>query len=220
MGSFPQPLCGGLAPSSPAPQSSSCSTSSSIHGFALTPCPPFPGPSWTRQDGWFLILSSNPRGPRGMAEVPFAPQQGAGPGQEESRTQGKGQGGVWAHGCAPCSLLPEEGSASLFHIISHSTKNVIAQSLPHSTHHRLPRLTRFLLHACFSVSFLPFVAFPFHPRERCGAELRPPALTRQFPCSPLLALGVLGLVLRYKMQQLRSISGNTAVIKPTVVLGH
>lgn len=152
---------------------------------------------------------------------------------KETKTQGKGQGCVWACGCAPCSLLPGEGSASVaglwlltfcqaceFHVISHSTKNVIAQSLPHSTYHRLPRLTRFLLHACFSISFLPLAAFPFHPREQCGAELCPPALTQRFPCSRLLALRVLGLVLRYKRQQLRSISGNTAVIKPAVALGH
>lgn len=50
-------------------------------------------------------------------------------------------------------------------------KNVIAQSLPHGTHHRLPGLTRFLLHACFSTSFLPFVAFPFQPQEQFAAAL-------------------------------------------------
>lgn len=53
---------------------------------------------------------------------------------------------------------------------SRSTK-VIARSLPHGTHHRLPGLTPFLFHACFSTPFLPFTAFPFQPQKQSNATL-------------------------------------------------
>lgn len=123
--------------------------------------------------------------------------------------------------CLP-SLLPIAAVCQACHFMFLLTAHKMqlhGPSLPHGAHHRLPGLTPFLFRACFSTSLLPFAAFPFQPQKRFSAGLHSLSAKPE-----LLGLGAwsppLGLVLRYKRQQLCSISRNRIIIKPAVALGH